>query len=79
MNTCTGCSWSSCVDDVEFTKTLIETLESEFCMESSERFVTGESNGGMLTHWVVDNLPGYFLGAVPVYGLPLIGYNNVVS
>jgi len=33
----------------------------------------------MLTHWVVDNLPGYFLGAFPVYGLPLIGYNKVTS
>ena len=34
----------------------------------------GESNGGQLIHYLVRQLPGLFLGVVPVFGLPELGY-----
>jgi len=61
------------------TRTIIDEIESELCINTNQRFVTGGSNGGMLTHWVSNNLPTFFLGALPIYGLPLIGYNRVTD
>lgn len=48
---CSRCSWSTCVDDVNFIKKLIEHIQNDYNIEKRAIFVTGASNGGMMTHY----------------------------
>lgn len=43
-------------------------------MNTSAYFLVGESNGGMLMHYLMQERPGKFLGAAPAFALPLLGY-----
>lgn len=72
--TCGPCDWSTCHDDIQFVQSLILLLQADMCADPQRLFVYGESNGGMLVHHLLTALPGKFLGAVPVIGLPLLGY-----
>ena len=54
---------------------VIEALDDEYGVDRSRLFAFGGSNGGMAVHHLVAaRLPGLFLGAAPVFGLPLMGY-----
>lgn len=82
---CTGdgknaeCGWSTCYDSAKFVRDLITKTTSELCIDLNSIFVTGCSNGGMLTHYLYSALPTTFRAVMPVYGLPLIGYNNITE
>lgn len=71
------CRWSTCYDDIAFLKDLLHDLSNELCLDDEHLFSSGGSNGGMMQHWIYQNLPGQFVGIVPVYGLPLFGMNGV--
>jgi poly(3-hydroxybutyrate) depolymerase len=73
---CGRCDWSTCHDDVKFIHTILGELQKDACIDIDRVFIFGESNGGMFVHHLLTALPGAFLGAVPVYGLPLLGYIN---
>lgn len=74
LGKCGPCNWSTCYDDVAFIDQLVNSLQDEFCLNSSAHFLVGESNGGMLTHHLIQELPGKFLGAATAFALPLLGY-----
>jgi poly(3-hydroxybutyrate) depolymerase len=74
-----ACSWSTCVDDAAFVAALLESLGAQLCVDLDAVYVTGGSNGGMLTHWLYARLPTAFAALVPVYGLPLAGFAEVPS
>lgn len=74
LNKCGRCNWATCYSDVAFIEQLIQKLEQDLCLDSQRYFLVGESNGGMLTHYLIQELPGKFLAAAPVFGLPLVGY-----
>ena len=62
-------------DDGRFVEAVIDELDAEFGVDRSRLFAFGGSNGGMAVHHLVAaRLPGLFLGAAPVFGLPLLGY-----
>ena len=42
-----------------------------------DRYVTGFSNGGMLSFTLAESLGNQIAGVVPVFGLPVIGYLGV--
>ena len=74
---CGRCSWSSCYDDRAFVTQLLSALTAEFCL--THYFAVGESNGAMFMHELIDSFPSLFLAAVPVFGLPLLGYSTGYS
>ena len=76
LQLCGRCDWSTCYDDVVFVEQQLQQLMAEFqgVTRTSAIFLYGESNGGMLTHHLIQQLPGRFLAAVPAFGLPLLGY-----
>lgn len=71
---CGSCNWSGCYDEKLFVKAVIDAVSSVLCIDQSRVYVTGESNGGMLAHYLVQSLPGTFAAVAPWYGLPLLGY-----
>ena len=46
-------------------------LQENFAVDSEKMVVTGCSNGGMMTQYIVSQLPHMFRAAVPNYALPL--------
>jgi len=74
-----NCGWSTCYSDSQFVLDLLNKTTTELCVDLNSIFVTGLSNGGMLTHYLYQELPGIFSAAMPVYGLPLVGYNTVTN
>lgn len=81
---CTGdgrhennCGWSTCYDDVVFTTSLLANLGKEFCIDLDAVFASGESNGGMMIHWLAASLPTTFAALMPIFGLPLKGFTDV--
>jgi len=74
LGMCGRCNWATCYSDVDFITQLLEHLEEGLCLDTSSFFVTGASNGGMFTHYLVQEMPGRFRAAAPVFGTPLLGY-----
>ena len=76
LGKCGRCNWNTCYDDGAFVEAVVDDLDRAFGVDRSRLFVFGESNGGMAVHYLIaSRLPGgLFLGAAPVFGLPLLGY-----
>lgn len=74
-----ACGWATCYDDVDFVKALLDHAGKRLCFDMDAVFVTGASNGGMMTHYLYQALPDTFRAVLPVYGSPLVGYNQVVQ
>ena len=54
------------VDDVKFTKKLVEKLESLYSLSSSNVFITGFSNGGDFCNLLTCKTEGFFKAAAPI-------------
>lgn len=71
------CAWTHCAaDDVDFTRELVAHIKSKLCVDESNVFAMGGSNGGMFT-WELGQNPATapLLRAIaPVIGLPARGY-----
>lgn len=72
--TCGRCNWSTCHDDRALVRAVLSNLFDELCIDTSRVYLQGESNGGMLVHYLAQELPEMFAAVVPFYGLPLIGH-----
>jgi len=74
-STCTnrnrGCRWATCHDDVAFTSAVLDAMRS--AVNVGDIYVTGSSNGGMMSHTLMTTMPNTFKGVVPQVGLPLVG------
>ena len=46
-----SCYWASCHDDIAFTKTIIEFVKENFCLDEDSIHLTGISNGGMFSYF----------------------------
>ncbi len=61
------------VDDVGFLLSLLDQITVELGVDSDRIFVTGASNGGMMTYRLLIEAPEYFAaGAVYIANLPLL-------
>jgi len=56
-------------DDVGFMKNLAEKLKKQLRVDPSRLYVTGISDGGMMTHLLAAELPETFAAAAPIAGL----------
>merc|ERR1712138_251212 len=74
LEQCGDCNWATCYDDLAFIRALIHNLEESLCLDPQRYFVVGESNGGMFVHYLIQEWPGQFLAAAPVFASPLLGY-----
>jgi polyhydroxybutyrate depolymerase len=65
---CCGYALKHNVDDVAFFRALISQLEREYPVDSKRLYVTGMSNGGMMTYLVGCNLADKVAAIAPVAG-----------
>jgi len=72
-----ACDWTSCYDDVVFTKQLLEEISSQWCVDLSSIHMSGVSNGGMYIYSkLVSQLADTVASFGPVSGSPLLGFND---
>jgi len=50
------CNCYTCFDDVEFVNKLVEDLLDKYCVEPSQIFTAGASNGGIFSHYLAAQL-----------------------
>jgi len=83
LGVCTGngifsnCQWSTCYDDVFFTDQMIDYIGQQSCIDLDSVFITGVSNGGMLSWRIAAELTHKIAAFLPCFGLPLIGRLDV--
>lgn len=66
---CCGTAWLDAVDDVDFVKKLLDTLEEEYCVDPRRVFSTGMSNGGFMSHRLGCELSDRIAAIAPVAGV----------
>jgi len=73
------CAWTQCEDDdVDFTLALVDTMKANLCVDETNIFATGGSNGGMFT-WELGQNPvsaPIFRAIAPIIGLPHRAYQD---
>jgi polyhydroxybutyrate depolymerase len=70
-----GCC-SSQDDDVDFVRTLIDTLSTELCIDPKRVYSTGLSNGGSMTARLACELSDRIAAIAPVAGTPQISMDG---
>ena len=48
-----SCDWTSCHDDIVYTKTIIDTVADTWCVDMDSIHQSGVSNGGMYSYYAV--------------------------
>jgi polyhydroxybutyrate depolymerase len=71
---CCGTAWTDSVDDVAFTRTLLDAIEAEYCIDKKRIFATGMSNGGFFSHRLGCELSDRIAAIAPVAGV--MGIDN---
>ncbi len=66
---CCGTAWTDSVDDIAFTKALLDKLESDYCIDPKRVYATGMSNGGFFSHRIGCELANRFAAIAPVAGV----------
>ena len=56
---------------------LFEVVEANVCVNMRARFVSGASNGGMMTYYLASAFPTTFAAVAPIYALPLKGRMDI--
>lgn len=62
------------VDDVAAVNHLATIIEDNYCIDMSREYITGFSQGGMLTHTAACQLADRFAAAAPFHGVRHIGF-----
>ena len=65
---CCGFAFKNDIDDVGFIRTLIEQIQQEFLIDTNKIFITGHSNGGMMTYRLGSELSDIVAAIAPVAG-----------
>lgn len=76
---CDACDWTHCYDDVAFTRVMLESVVTDYCIDDKRIFAAGCENGGQMVYDLVRELPDTFAavaamcGAKPHRGWPGLG------
>lgn len=73
---CNKCSWTTCLDDVKFVTAIIDTMESDYCIDLERIHATGYSNGGQMAYQTGLSLAHRIASIVPGGGQPHVGHNT---
>jgi polyhydroxybutyrate depolymerase len=63
---CCAYAWENDVDDVGFIRRLIEKLQQHYAIDAKKIFVTGMSNGGIMSYRLAAEMSDVFAAAAPV-------------
>ncbi|CAN95184.1 MULTISPECIES: extracellular catalytic domain type 1 short-chain-length polyhydroxyalkanoate depolymerase [Sorangium] len=66
---CCGQAWNEGVDDVAFTRDLIDAISAEHSVDPSRIFVTGMSNGALMAHRLGCELADRIAAIAPIAGV----------
>ncbi|MGI9232319.1 MAG: alpha/beta hydrolase family esterase [Woeseiaceae bacterium] len=66
--TCGNCGWASCHDDVGFLETLVEQIASDIRIDGNRLYVSGFSNGAMMSNRIVCEASQLFAAAALIGG-----------
>ncbi len=66
---CCGQSWVDAIDDVQFVRDLLDTIERRWCVDKSRIYATGMSNGGFFSHHLGCELSDRIAAIAPVAGV----------
>jgi len=72
-----SCDWTSCHDDVAFTRQIITYVQHHFCQDLTSVHQSGISNGGMFSYYMASQLSDIIASIAPVAASPLIGFGDV--
>lgn len=65
---CCGAAARKDIDDISFFKKMLSDLHYNFSIDSKRIYVTGMSNGAMMTYRLICEIPNTFAAAIPVAG-----------
>lgn len=76
LNPSQRCWWTSCADDVGFTLSVLEAVESSYCVQRDHIFATGFSAGGQFLFELASDprSASRFNAVFPLHGLPHAGF-----
>jgi len=74
-----SCDWTSCHDDIIYTRTLVSRVEDMVCVDLDSVHQTGWSNGGMFSYFAAAQLNDIFSSFCPLSGAPLVGFGEMPS
>jgi polyhydroxybutyrate depolymerase len=63
-----NCNWCGCVDDEAFIRALVNDIASRMCIDLDRVYLTGMSQGGMMTSWLSGRMDDVFAAFAPVSG-----------
>jgi len=66
---CCGEAQSQNINDVDYTRVLVDELAKELCIDRSKMYATGLSNGGYMTQRLACEAPDLFAGYASIAGL----------
>jgi polyhydroxybutyrate depolymerase len=66
--TCGKCGWASCNDDVGFLEKLVATVATNLAVDSQRFYVSGFSNGAMMTHRIACDASHLFAAVALIGG-----------
>lgn len=66
---CCGEAWKTRVDDVAFTRALLDAIEARYCIDPDRVFATGMSNGALMTQRLGCEASDRFAAIAPVAGV----------
>lgn len=62
--------------DFDYIRAVVEYLDEHYAVDTSRRYVTGHSNGGLMTCAIADAMPELFAAAAPVSGMDVCCGND---
>jgi len=72
-----SCDWSSCYDDIAFTRAMITAVSDAFCVDENSIHQSGISNGGLFSYFMVSKLSDIFASIAPLAAAPLVGFGDL--
>lgn len=76
---CNACSWATCYDDGLFIQKLMESIQSDYCINLSRVYASGQSNGGMMLYYLIGRFPEMFNAIKISFAIRLVGLGFVPS
>ena len=68
MTSGTSCNWCGCVDDEAFVRAVVEHIAATACIDLNRVYLTGMSQGGMMTSWLYGRAGDLFAAFAPMSG-----------
>ncbi len=63
-----NCNWCGCVDDEAFVRAVVEHIAATTCVDLNRVYLTGMSQGGMMTSWLYSRAGDLFAAFAPQAG-----------